>query len=69
MYFMLAGMAGRFHPLKYGLAMMLVLVGTKVLVADSYKIPVGLSLGIAGLIIATFMFASLGVSWTSASRH
>jgi len=62
MYFMLAGMADRFHLLKYGLAMVLVFVGTKMLVADFYKIPVGLSLGVVGLIIATFMFASLRVT-------
>jgi TerC family integral membrane protein len=59
MYFMLAGMADRFHLLKYGLAMVLVFVGTKMLIVDFYKIPVGLSLGIVGLIIASFMFASL----------
>ncbi len=62
MYFMLAGMADRFHLLKYGLAMVLVFVGTKMLIADVYKIPVGLSLGIVGLIIASFMFASLWVT-------
>ena len=69
MYFMLAGMAERFHLLKYGLAMVLVFVGAKMLVADFYKIPVGLSLGIVGLIIVTFMFASLWVTRKpSASR-
>ncbi len=69
MYFMLAGMAERFHLLKYGLAMVLVFVGTKMLVVDFYKIPVGLSLGIVGLIIATFMFASLWVTRKSAPPH
>lgn len=59
MYFMLAGMADRFHLLKYGLAMVLVFVGVKMLIVDFYKIPIGLSLGIVGLIIASFMFASL----------
>ena len=69
MYFMLAGMAERFHLLKYGLAMVLVFVGAKMLVADFYKIPVGLSLGIVGLIIVTFMFASLWLTRKpSASR-
>lgn len=62
MYFMLAGLADRFHLLKYGLAMVLVFVGTKMLIVDFYKIPVGLSLGIVGLIIATFMFTSLWVT-------
>jgi TerC family integral membrane protein len=61
-YFMLAGMADRFHLLKYGLAMVLVFVGTKMLIADFYKIPVGLSLGIVALIIGSFMFASLWVT-------
>jgi TerC family integral membrane protein len=69
MYFMLAGLAERFHLLKYGLAMVLVFVGAKMLAADVYKIPVGLSLGIVGLIIVTFMFASLWVTRKpSASR-
>ena len=67
MYFMLAGMADRFHLLKYGLAMVLVFVGTKMLIVDFYKIPVGLSLGIVGLIIATFMFASLWVTRNKAA--
>jgi len=67
MYFMLAGMADRFHLLKYGLAMVLVFVGTKMLIVDFYKIPVGLSLGIVGLIIATFMFASLWVTRKSSA--
>lgn len=66
MYFMLAGVAERFHLLKYGLALVLVFVGTKMLVADFYKIPIGLSLGIVGLIIATFMFASL---WVTRRAH
>ena len=62
MYFMLAGLADRFHLLKYGLAMVLVFVGAKMLAADVYHVPVGLSLGIVALIIATFMFASLWVT-------
>lgn len=62
MYFMLAGMAERFHLLKYGLAMVLVFVGVKMLIVDFYKIPIGLSLGIVALIIATFMFTSLWVT-------
>jgi integral membrane protein, TerC family len=62
MYFMLAGLADRFHLLKYGLAMVLVFVGVKMLIVDFYKIPIGLSLGIVGLIIASFMFTSLWVT-------
>ncbi len=69
MYFLLAGMADRFHLLKYGLAMVLVFVGVKMLVVDFYKIPIGLSLGVVALILVSFMFASLWVTRTSASRH
>lgn len=68
MYFMLAGMADRFHLLKYGLAMVLVFVGTKMLIVDYYKIPVELSLGIVGIIIATFMLASLWVTRNKPSQ-
>ncbi|MBU0622072.1 MAG: TerC family protein [Gammaproteobacteria bacterium] len=65
MYFMLADLADRFHLLKYGLAMVLVFVGTKMLIVDFYKIPVALSLGIVGIIIAT----SIGVSlWVTRSQ-
>jgi tellurite resistance protein TerC len=65
MYFMLADLADRFHLLKYGLAMVLVFVGSKMLIVDVYKIPVELSLGIVGLIIAT----SIGVSlWVTRSK-
>ncbi len=66
MYFLLAGVADRFHLLKYGLAMVLVFVGVKMLIVDFYKIPIGLSLGIVGLIIASFMFASL---WATRARR
>lgn len=62
LYFLLADLNGRFHLLKYGLAMVLVFVGVKMLIVDFYKIPIGLSLGVVGLIIATFMFASLWVT-------
>jgi TerC family integral membrane protein len=69
MYFLLAGVADRFHLLKYGLAMVLVFVGVKMLIVDFYKIPIGFSLGIVALIIGTFMFASLWVTRTPTGRH
>jgi tellurite resistance protein TerC len=62
MYFMLADLADRFHLLKYGLAMVLVFVGTKMLIVDFYKIPVAFSLGIVGIIIATSIGFSLWVT-------
>ncbi|HNA81886.1 MAG TPA: TerC/Alx family metal homeostasis membrane protein, partial [Thiobacillaceae bacterium] len=59
MYFLLADLNGRFHLLKYGLALVLVFVGTKMLIADFYKVPIGLALGLVALIIATSVAASL----------
>ncbi|MEW5787170.1 MAG: TerC family protein [Pseudomonadota bacterium] len=62
LYFLLADMAGRFHLLKYGLALVLVFVGAKMLLVDVYKIPIGLALGVVGLIITSSVVASLAAS-------
>lgn len=59
MYFLLAGMADRFSLLKYGLALVLVFIGAKMLLLDIYKIPVGISLGVVALIIGTSVVLSL----------
>lgn len=59
MYFLLKDVAERFHLLKYGLATVLVFVGTKMLVADFYKIPVLISLGTVALILASAIIASV----------
>ncbi len=59
LYFLLAEMADRFHLLKYGLALVLVLVGAKMLVADFYPVPIPLALGIVALIITVSIAASL----------
>ena len=59
MYFLLAGMHARFHLLSYGLALVLVLIGTKMLLIDVYKIPVAWSLGVTGGILAGTMVLSL----------
>jgi len=59
MYFLLADVAGRFHLLKYGLALILVFIGTKMLLLDFYKIPIGIALGVVALIIVASIIASL----------
>jgi tellurite resistance protein TerC len=59
LYFVLADLHGRFHLLKYGLALVLVFVGTKMLIADFYKVPIGLALGIVAIILSTSVAASL----------
>jgi tellurite resistance protein TerC len=61
LYFLLAGMAERFHLLSYGLAAVLVFVGSKMLLADFYKLPVLVSLAVVVVLIATAMVASLYV--------
>jgi len=68
MYFLLVDMAERFHLLKYGLAVILMFIGVKMLLLDVYKIPVGLALGIVGLILLASVAASLVVSRRSGRR-
>lgn len=62
MYFLLADMAERFHLLKYGLAVILMFIGVKMLLLDVYKIPVGIALGSVGLILLASVAASLATS-------
>ena len=59
MYFLLADMADRFSLLKYGLALVLIFIGAKMLLIDLVKIPVLLSLGIVAVIIGTSVVLSL----------
>ena len=58
LYFLLADLASRFHLLKYGLALVLIFIGTKMLIVEWFKIPVFLSLGVVGAILAISMAAS-----------
>ncbi len=59
MYFLLADMADRFSLLKYGLAIVLMFIGVKMLLLEVFKIPVMVSLGIVAAIIATSVVLSL----------
>lgn len=59
MYFLLAGVAERFSLLKYGLAIVLMFIGVKMLLIDVYKIPVGFSLAVVAVIIGASVWASL----------
>jgi len=59
MYFLLAGMHERFHLLSYGLALVLILIGAKMLLIDVYKVPVVWSLGVTAGILAATMTLSL----------
>jgi tellurite resistance protein TerC len=61
LYFLLAGMADKFHLLAYGLALVLIFIGTKMLIVDIYKIPIGFSLGIVAALITMAMVLSLWI--------
>ncbi len=68
MYFLLADMAERFHLLKYGLALVLIFVGGKMLVAPWFHMPVQWSLVIVGSIILASVVFSLRLSRAKVSR-
>ncbi len=58
LYFVLAGVMGKFHYLKVGLALVLVFVGVKMTITDIYKVPIAISLGVIALLLA----GSVGLS-------
>ncbi|ANM75875.1 integral membrane, TerC family protein [Serratia marcescens] len=56
MYFLLANVAERFSMLKYGLSVILVFIGIKMLIIDFFHIPIGVSLGVvAGILTFTLL--------------
>lgn len=59
LYFLLADMADRFHLLKYGLAIVLVFIGGKMLVAPWWHIPIQWSLSTVGGILLISVLMSL----------
>jgi tellurite resistance protein TerC len=59
LYFALAGMMEKFHYLKVGLSLVLAAVGTKMLIAGVYKVPILLSLSTIGLLLVASVAASL----------
>jgi tellurite resistance protein TerC len=59
MYFLLAGLHEKFHLLSYGLAIVLVLIGSKMLLVDVYHIPVAWSLVATVTVLAVTMVLSL----------
>lgn len=59
MFFLLAGLADRFHLLPYGLALVLMFIGTKMLIVDLVKIPIAVSLGVVAATIGATIVLSL----------
>lgn len=62
MYFLLANVAEKFSLLKYGLAVILVFIGAKMLMMDIYHIPVAVSLGVVGGILAVTLLLNVWVN-------
>jgi tellurite resistance protein TerC len=58
LYFALAELMRIFYLLHYGLAAILVFVGTKMVLADVFEIPIGIALGVVAVMLA----ASIGLS-------
>jgi len=64
LYFALAGVVHRFWLLSFGLAIVLVFVGIKMLLSDLYKIPIEWSLIFIATIITGSIFLSLKIKRT-----
>ncbi|WCG83626.1 TerC family protein [Pectobacterium sp. A5351] len=62
MYFLLAGVAERFSLLKYGLAVILIFIGTKMMLIDIFHIPVAISLGVVASILIITMLINVWVN-------
>ena len=58
LYFLLSGMAGRFPYLKYGISVILLFVGIKMIISHHFKIPVVVSLGVIVGILTISILAS-----------
>lgn len=69
LYFLLADSAERFHLLKYGLALVLLFVGGKMLASYWFHVPVLMSLSIVGAILLVSIIASLVLSKDKAKEN
>ena len=58
LYFVLAGVIGRFHFLKLGLSAILAFVGAKMVLAEVYHVPIGASLAVIAGVLAAAVAAS-----------
>ncbi|HET9634785.1 MAG TPA: TerC family protein [Gemmatimonadaceae bacterium] len=59
LYFLLAGIVDKFVYLKLGLSMVLVFIGAKMLLEGVFHIPIGVSLGVVALVLASSIVASI----------
>lgn len=66
LFFALAGLMPLFHYLHYGLAAMLIFIGTKMLMVDYIDIPIIVTLAVIALILGLSILASL---MSQSSKH
>ena len=60
LYFALAGMIEVFHFLHYGLSLILIFIGVKMLVSSYVEIPIGIALGVvAGVLLISILLSLL----------
>jgi tellurite resistance protein TerC len=59
LYFALAGMIEVFHLLHYGLSVILIFIGVKMLVSHYVKIPIGIALGVVAAVLLISIVLSL----------
>jgi tellurite resistance protein TerC len=59
LYFALASLMQLFHYLHYGLALILVFIGAKLLLEDLYPFPMPVALGAVGVLLLGSIVASL----------
>ena len=58
LYFALAGMIEVFHLLHYGLSLILIFIGVKMLVSHYVKLPIGIALGaVAGVLLISIVLS------------
>lgn len=62
LYFLLADVSDRFHLLRYGLSMVLIFIGAKMLVMPWFHVPVAVSLLVVAILIGASVVASLLVT-------
>jgi tellurite resistance protein TerC len=59
LYFALAGVMNVFHFLHYGLSVILIFVGVKMILSHWFKIPIGIALGVVAGVLIVSVAASL----------
>jgi tellurite resistance protein TerC len=59
LFFVLAGMMEVFHYLHYGLSIVLIFIGAKMLASDYYRIPTGVALAVVAGVLLVSVLASL----------